>query len=65
MNSEEAMRNFKREYYKACANESCKDPVSAALFETWLLSVYGYKYDVSSFSDDEVDMVITGRGKSK
>lgn len=64
MTSEEAMKVFKREYYKACASETCNHPVSAALFEAWLISVYGYKYDVSTFSDDEVDMIITGRSKS-
>lgn len=64
MTCDEATRLFKREYYKACANESCKDPVAAALFETWLTSVYGYRYDISRFSDDEIDMVVTGRTKS-
>ena len=64
MTSEEAMKVFKREYYKSCANESCKDPVAAALFETWLTSVYGYRYNISILSDDEIDMIVTGRTKS-
>lgn len=41
MNSEEAIKRFKDEYYKACSDDSIVDPVSYALYMTYLYSVDG------------------------
>ena len=48
MNSEEAIKRFKDEYYKACSDDSIVDPVSYALYMTYLYSVYGRTNPLSS-----------------
>lgn len=41
MTSEEAIKKFKEEYYKACADESIIDPVAYASYITYLYALNG------------------------